>query len=79
MYGKGHNKEILVTDEKNFTVEETFNKQNDRVYAMSSKEAHKLMPRIKQGHFPASMMVWCWGITSLHFCEKNFHTVVRNY
>jgi hypothetical protein len=27
-----------------FTVEETFNKQNNRVYAQSSKEACKFMP-----------------------------------
>ena len=35
---------ILFTDEKNVTVEETFNKQNNRVYAQSSKEACKFMP-----------------------------------
>ena len=48
-YSKEHYKEILLTDEKNFTVEETFNKQNDKVYAWSSKEARKLVPRIEQG------------------------------
>ena len=37
-YGKERYKEILFTDEKIFTVEETFNKQNDRVYTWSSKD-----------------------------------------
>ena len=37
LYGKEHYKEILFTDENIFTVEETFNKQNDTVYAWSSK------------------------------------------
>ena len=50
-------KEILFTDEKIFTVKETFNKQNDRIYAQLSKEARKLMPKIKRGHYPASVMV----------------------
>jgi hypothetical protein len=71
--GKEHNKEILFTDEKFFTVKETFNKQNNRVYAWSFKEACKLVPRIEFGHYPASV------ITSLHFCEKGVKTVARNY
>jgi hypothetical protein len=59
-------------------VEESFNKQNDRAYAQSSKEAHELMPSIKH-HYP----VW-WGVsydvvTSLHFYEKGIKTAVRNY
>jgi len=33
LYGKERYKEILFTDEKIFTVEETFSKKNDRVYA----------------------------------------------
>lgn len=83
LYGKERYKEILFTDEKIFTVEETFNKQNDRVYAQSSKEARELVPRIERGHYPASVMVW-WGVsydgvTSLHFCEKGVKTAARNY
>ena len=45
---KNIKKEILFTDEKMFTIEETFNKQNDRVYAWSSKEARELVPRIER-------------------------------
>ena len=47
LYGKEHYKQIFFTDEKMFTVEETFNKQNNRVYAWASKEACELVPRVK--------------------------------
>ena len=40
---------------KMFTMEETFNKQNDRVYARSFKEARELVQRIKGGHYSASV------------------------
>jgi hypothetical protein len=51
-YGKEHYKEILFTDANSFTVEESFNKQNNRVYARSFKEARELVPRIELGHYP---------------------------
>ena len=73
MYGKECYKEILFTDEKIFTLEETSNKQNDRVYVQSSKEAHELVPRIKRGHYPTSVIVY------LHFYEKDVKTAARNY
>ena len=79
LYGIEHYKEILFTDEKHFFVAETFNKQNDRVYARSSKEAHELVPGIKRGHYPASVMVWWNGVNSLHICERGVKTVARNY
>ena len=78
LYGKENYKETLFTDEKFFTVEETFNKQNDRVYARSSKEARKLVPRIEWGHYPALVMVW-WDSVTLNFCEKRVKTAVRIY
>lgn len=83
LYGKGRYKKILFSDEKIFSVEESFNKQNDRVYARSSREARELMPCIERGHFPASVMVW-WGVsydgvTSMHFCQKGVKTAARNY
>ena len=49
-YSKGDYKEILFTDEKIFTMEETSNRQNDRFHAQSYKEARELVPRIKQSH-----------------------------
>lgn len=55
----GH-ENILFTDEKIFTVEEVFNKQNDKIYARTSKEAKNTVPRVQRGHHPASVMVW-WG------------------
>ena len=62
-----------------FTMEETFNKQKDTVYARLSKKAHNLVPGTEQGHYPASEMVWWGGVISLHFCEKGVKTAVRNY
>ena len=62
-----------------FIVEETFNEQNDRVYARSSKEPCELVLGIERGHYPASVMVWWGRVTSLHFCEKGIKTMARNY
>ena len=67
LYGKDRYKEILFIDEIIFTLEETFNKQNDRVYAHSSTEFRDLMPRIEWDHYPASVMVWWGGFASLRF------------
>ena len=39
------------------TVEEIFNKQNDKAYARASKEARELVPRIERGHYPV------WGLS----------------
>ena len=79
LYGKEHYKEIIFTDENIFTVEETINKQNDRVYALSSREARELILRIEQ----TSVMIWQGvsydGVTSLGFCEKGFKTAGWNY
>lgn len=82
-YAKNAHRRILFTDEKIFTVEESFNKQNDRVYARSSREASELIPRVERGHHPASVMVW-WGVsydgvTDLHFCEKGVKTSAKVY
>ena len=57
-----------------FTIEESLNRQNDRVYASSSREAHEIVPEVQRGHYSSSMMVW-WGqsysgATQLHFFVK---------
>lgn len=61
------------SDEKIFNVEESYNKQNDKVYAHSSEEAC-----VQRGHFPSSLKVWLgvsyWGLTEVHFCEKGVKT-----
>ena len=82
-YADGQHRKILFTDEKIFTIEEKFNKQNDRVYARSSREAKKKVGRVQRGHHPASVVVW-WGIsydgtTKLHFCEQGVKTKAKNY
>ncbi|CAH0402516.1 unnamed protein product [Chilo suppressalis] len=70
--------DFFFSDEKNFTVEESYNKQNDKVYAHSSKEASNRIPRVQRGHFPSSLMVWLgvsyWGLAEVHFCEKGVKT-----
>ena len=67
MYGKDCYKEILFTDENIFTAEETFSKQNKRVYARSSKEAHKLVSGMEQSHYPFWRVVSYEGATSCIF------------
>jgi len=72
-------REILFTDEKIFSIEEHFNKQNDRVYAKSSIEARERIPSVQKGHHPAQVMVWLgvnWHkrFTAVHFCEKGVKT-----
>ncbi|RVE53060.1 hypothetical protein evm_002358 [Chilo suppressalis] len=58
--GKKNIGKNLFSDEKIFTVEESYNKQNDKVYAHSSEEASNRIPRVQRGHFPSSLMVWHW-------------------
>lgn len=82
-YANNGHRKILFTDEKIFTIEEAFNRQNDRVYATSSREARDKVPKIQRGHHPASVMVW-WGVaydgtTKLHFCEKGVKTSAKVY
>lgn len=79
---EGH-RQILFTDEKIFTVEQKYNRQNDRVYAHSSREAADKIGKIERGHHPAAVMVW-WGVaydgvTQLHFCEQGVKTRAANY
>lgn len=82
-YEAGLYRKILFTDEKIFTIEESFNKQNDRVYAHSSKEAREKIPCVQRGHHPASVMVWwavSWdGATSVHFCDVGVKTSAYVY
>lgn len=82
-YGQKKYQKILFTDEKIFTVEESYNKQNDKVYARSSKEASAIIGKVQRGHHPASVMVW-WGVsyegvTKLHFCPKGVKTSAKVY
>ena len=60
-YAQNGHRRILFTDEKIFTIEESFNRQNDRVYASTSQEARKQVPKVQRAHHPSSVMVW-WGV-----------------
>jgi len=82
-YAKNCHRQILFTDEKIFTIEEKFNRQNNRVYANNSREAAEKIQRVERGHHPALVMV-CWevsyeGVTQLHFCEQGVKTRAVNY
>lgn len=82
-YANKAHRNILFSDEKIFTIEETYNKQNDRVYARSSTLAGKKAPRVIRGHHPSSVMVWLGasyqGMTEVHFCEKGVKTGAMVY
>lgn len=76
-------KKILFTDEKIFTIEEKFNRQNDKVYAKSSKDVPPSVRNVQRTHHPACVMVW-WGVsyegvTPLHFCEQGVKQKAKNY
>ena len=82
-YANNKHRKILFTDEKIFTVEEKFNKQNDKIYAHSSRDASQVVPKVQRGHHPSSVMVW-WGVsydgvTNLQFCEKGVKTSAKVY
>jgi hypothetical protein len=55
-----------------FNVEETFNKENDGVYARSSREAGKLVPRIEWGHYPLWRGVSYDDVTFLWIAARNY-------
>ncbi|XP_026758430.2 uncharacterized protein LOC113517886 [Galleria mellonella] len=74
---------ILFTNEKIFTIEEHYSKQNDKLYVHSSKEAAQVVKKVKRSYHPASVIVW-WGmsyqgVTKLHFCEKGVKTSAKMY
>ena len=52
----GH-ENILFTDEKIFTIEAQYNRQNDKIYAQTSCEAKEKVPREQRGHHPSYVMV----------------------
>ena len=82
-YTNNGHRSILFMDEKIFTIEESFNQQNDRVYASSSREPRKVATRVQRAHHPSSVMVWLGvsysGGTQLHFCEKGVKTGAKVY
>ena len=82
-YGPEDVKSILFTDEKIFTVEEKFNKQNDRAYAQSVKDIPIRQRKSLRAHHPGYVMAWAgvsWaGKAKLHFCTQGVKVKARNY
>jgi len=81
-FANGAHLAILFSDEKIFTIEQTLNRQNDRILAGQSADIPRVIRDIKRTQKPASVMVWA-GMTSdrklpLVFVEKgvklNAHT-----
>ena len=76
-------KSILFTDEKIFTVEAKFNRQNNRIYAKSTLDISISRRKVYRAHHPASVMVWAgasWqGKAPLHFVEKGVKVSAKNY
>ena len=75
-HAKNGHKNILLTDEKIFTIEKQYNK----IYAQTSLEVRS---QGAGGHHPSYVMV-CWGVshqgvTPRHFCEKHVKTGARMY
>lgn len=56
-YSSDRHRKIPFTDENIFSVEETLSKENDRVYARTSKQA-ELVPRVQRDHNPDFEIVW---------------------
>ncbi len=66
-----------------FSIVESFNKQNDRIYTQPSEDARNKFPRFQRGHHPESVIIW-WGIsynhvTLIHFHEKGVKTLDAVY
>lgn len=74
---------ILFTDEKIFTVEEKFNRQNDRIYAKRKSDIPIAARKSKKSHHPGSVMVWLgvsWiGKAELYFVPQGVKVRAKNY
>jgi transposase len=70
-YSKHKWNRTLMTDETDFTLDEKFNPQNDRVWAHSPEE----VPPIEQMAHPSKLRVWggvsALGTTKFHFYQGN--------
>lgn len=75
--------DILFTDEKLFTVEQSFNHQNDRIWSKSVKDANNNGRYVSRKGHPASVMVWAGvtatGKTPLVFVDQGVKVNSQNY
>jgi inhibitor of nuclear factor kappa-B kinase subunit alpha len=65
---------ILFSDEKIFTLEQSLNAQNDRIWSMTTRSIPDNIKLVERGHSPESLMVWAGvsgkGKTPLIFLDK---------
>jgi hypothetical protein len=55
----GH-ENILITDEKIFTIDEQYYRQDDKIRAEAPRGAMEKVSRVQRVHHPSYVMV-CWG------------------
>ncbi|OXA41211.1 Transposable element Tc3 transposase [Folsomia candida] len=76
-------KNILFTDEKIFTVEEKFNRQNDRIYAKRKSDIPIAQRKSNRSHHLGSVMVWLGvslvGKADLYFVPQGVKVREKNY
>lgn len=74
---------VVFTDEKIFTVEQAFNRQNDRILAAGVAEASENVRNVRRTQKPASVMVWAGvsarGKTQLVFVPEGVKINAQNY
>ena len=79
----GRHLDILFTDEKLFSVECSFNRQNDRVLCSTSKGISPVARVVKRTQKPASVMVWsgitATGRTPLVFIDQGVKVNTEKY
>jgi len=82
-FGRGAHRTILFSDEKLFTIEEVFNKQNVRVLAHDISAANIAGRLATRSAHPASVMVWAGitadGKTPLVFVDQGVKINKENY
>lgn len=82
-FGRGAHRTILFSDEKLFTIEEVFNKQNVRVLARDISAANTTGRLAQRSAHPASVMVWAGitadGKTPLVFIDQGVKINKENY
>jgi inhibitor of nuclear factor kappa-B kinase subunit alpha len=82
-FADGSHKTILFSDEKLFSIEAHFNKQNDRILAPDMSTANKSGRLVSRSAHPASVMVWAGitatGKTPLVFVDLGVKVNQENY
>ncbi len=81
IYSKNLFNKILFVDEKIFTIEQKFNRQNNKVYLDIIRGQSK-SSTIRRGYHPSSEMVWwmSWnGATVIYFCMPGVKKTAEIY